>query len=175
MSTPSCSDGRRRRRRIPIGRYLLTVPIAVGLFLVLAIIEEHEVFFPPERPQAPGKEATAPVERVVRDLAAAIEAGYAGGSVPEAIVSPELGAEIAAEFEFARRRSDPPLRLSRLEVLRVDPAGDGKYTVTTDETWTDGDGEQASHLRWRYRVGGSSPRRVEEMVPLIPRPGDERR
>jgi hypothetical protein len=68
------------------------------------------------------------------------------------------------------------LRLLGLSFVQVEPAGEGGWSLTTEETWgrpDSGGADALSRLRFHYRLGPSGEGlRIEEMTPVLPEPVD---
>jgi hypothetical protein len=169
-----------------VRRYLLTLPVAAVAFMGLAVVDERETFLAAWGFGGPAPASTAPTaasaeaEAAVRAFNAALESGYAEGSAAPlagARVSPDVLRAVEAELSHPLTgAASRGLRLLGLSFVQVEPAGEGGWTLTTEETWGRPDSPGAgapSRLRFRYRLGPSGEGlRIEEMTPVLPEPVD---
>lgn len=167
-------------------RFLLTLPLAAIAFMGIAIVDERETFLAawglgaPEPPATPATAAPAEAEEAVRAFNALLEQCYAAGSAAPlggARVSPDVLRGVEAELSHpAAGAASRGLRLLRLALVQVEPAGEGAWSLTTEETWggpAPGSARIASRLRFRYRLATSGEGlRIEEMTPVLPEPVD---
>lgn len=168
---------------LPVRRYLASLAVAALAFMALAILDQRETFLgallpgrsAPEAGAAPDQAAEADrAVGAVRAFNAAVGEAYVRrSSAPLEGVAMSDAVRAELELEIGDRVAGPAatgLRLTDLEVLRVEPAG-GAWQVTTDETWS-GAGVTSRHrLRFRYRLVPAGERlRVEEITPILPEP-----
>lgn len=169
--------------KFPVRRYLVALPVAALTFMALAVLDERETFLSALRPPSPpapvaagpSAESDRAVE-AVRAFARALETAYRDGSsepLAPLALSPELRAELALELGDARLRpATAGLALRNFELLAVEPAGEGAWQVTTDETWMGAAGGKRHRLRFRYALAGlAGDLRIDGMVPMLPEPG----
>ena len=172
---------------IPIGRYLLTLPVAAVAFIGIAVLDERETFLAAWWParaalaavEGSGRDSGRAIE-AVRTFGAALERAYGLGS-PEPLKGVSMAAALRAEL--AAELSDPRLRpfcaglaLTDLTAVQLEPSGAGGWRVITGETWS-GPGEAGRHrLRFRYTLSPEGKGfRIDEMTPVLPEPVREPR
>ncbi len=152
----------------------------------LAIVDERETFLAAwglrgatPAPTAATAESVA-AEEAVRAFNGALERCYADGSTLP-LEGTRVSSDVfrAVEAELSHPVAGPAsraLRLMRLAFVRVEPSGDGGWSLTTAETWgwpEPAPARVASRLRFRYRLASSGGGlRIEEMTPVLPEPVD---
>lgn len=136
MSTPTSSE-------LPVGRYLLAVPVAVLAFLALTMAQERDVFLPwlglaaPEPAVETRTEAAARALARVNAFAAARADVQRGGTWPRGLAAPEATARLTEAAGYARRRGlAQPTALTAARVVSVEPWGGGAWRVVREETWS---------------------------------------
>ena len=154
--------------------------------MALAILDERDTFLAawglggPASPPAGAKAASAEAEDAVRTFNATLERCYTEGSTAPlegARVSSDVLRAVAAELAHpVAGPASRALRLTRLAFVRVEPSGDGGWSLTTEEVWgwpAASPARTASRLRFRYRLAPAGDGlRVEEMTPVLPEPVD---
>jgi hypothetical protein len=173
-------SGRQRKPGLPVRAYLLTIPVAVLLFLGVALADQPDtllsllprkapVSVQPEAPTPQSQAAVALVEAFNASLAAAYEAAS-----PEPLrrisISSELQAQIVQELELLKTLGLPAPKPGAGSVLQVEPTSQGGWEVTTEESWSAAGG-LASRLRYRYGLVPEGGRTViSSMDPILPEP-----
>jgi hypothetical protein len=167
--------------RLPVARFLLTLPAAALAFIAIAILDQRETFLSAWgiTPPAPAVAKSTPgSEQALAAIGAfnrAMERAYRLGSaqaLAEVSLGGELRSRLTEEFSYlpALARASG-MELSDFKVISVEPSGAGGWRVTTDETWAAANATRRNRLRFRYVLlaAGGAPR-IDDITPILPEP-----
>ncbi|MBW2733960.1 MAG: hypothetical protein JRH20_16350 [Deltaproteobacteria bacterium] len=184
MCTPSSSKASKRALGLPVRRYLLTLLVAMLLFIGLSMLQQQEAFLPlfgvgrDQAMKAGHKPADMAGEHKAKEIVirfnSALQAAYRTGSTANLPASDMVKMQTAQVVQFSKNRKEPPPTLKAQRIIRVTSIPPADWTVISEELWSWAGGvgpASQSRLRYRYTlVPTAKGLRVEEMKPMLPEP-----